>query len=519
MAGLRGKPARRSLTPSTLYFHGGPTGSWENLPTHTLFLSVDETGVAMKEPILRDKVIPLPSAPSRSMSFWGEQLLEALPAGVYVCDREGVVLRFNDCAVRLWGRAPKPGDTEQRFCGAYKLFWPDGTALPFDRTPMAEVLQTGLPVLDQEVVIERPDATRISVLVNIHPLFDEDGQLAGAVNCFQDITRRNRSEETVKEAERRSRELLDALPAAIYTTDAAGHLTFFNEAAVALWGYRPELGSSRWCGSWRLYHPDGTPMPHDQCPMAQALKERHPIRGEEAIAERPDGTRVSFLPYPTLLHDSSGALIGAVNMLVDITEHKAAEERLKLLAREVDHRAKNMLSVIQAVVHLTRADSIADFKAAIDGRLAALARAHTLLSNSRWDGADLRQIVEEELAPYLGGENVRVSLDGPTLPLAPALAQSVAMALHELATNAVKHGAISQPEGHLELRWWGSVGDRLLLRWTETGCSQVQPPQQQGFGISIIHTVIVRQVDGAVDFEWRGDGLRCELDIPLPARE
>jgi PAS domain S-box-containing protein len=155
---------------------------------------------------------------------------------------------------------------------------------------------------------------------------------------------RTRIENTLRERVRRFRELLEALPAAVYTTDAAGRITFYNQAAVELWGCRPELGKSTWCGSWRLYWPDGTPMRHDECPMAVALKENRAVRGAEAVAERPDGTRVPFIPYPTPLRDASGNLIGAVNMLVDITDRKQAEERVMMLAGEVVHRANNLLA-------------------------------------------------------------------------------------------------------------------------------------------------------------------------------
>jgi len=130
--------------------------------------------------------------------------------------------------------------------------------------------------------------------------------------------------------------LLEALPAAIYTTDPAGRITSYNQAAVELWGCRPELGKSEWCGSWRLYWPDGRPMPHDQCPMAVALKERRPLKGAEALAERPDGTRVPFLAYPSPLIDESGALLGAVNMLVDITERERAAHDGQLLASIIE---------------------------------------------------------------------------------------------------------------------------------------------------------------------------------------
>jgi len=120
-------------------------------------------------------------------------------------------------------------------------------------------------------------------------------------------------------------DLLDALPAAIYTTDAEGKLTYFNQAAADLWGYRPDLGRSYWCGSWRLFSIDGSLLPHDQCPMAITLKEGRAVRGIEAIAERPDGTRVRFLPYPTPLRDSSGRIAGAINLLIDVTEQRRLE--------------------------------------------------------------------------------------------------------------------------------------------------------------------------------------------------
>jgi PAS domain S-box-containing protein len=125
-----------------------------------------------------------------------------------------------------------------------------------------------------------------------------------------------------------SREAIEALPAAVYMTDAEGHLTFFNEAAAALWGCRPELGTSKFCGSWKLYWPDGTPLPHDECPMALALRQRRPNRGMETVAERPDGTRVPFIPHPTPLFDECGRLMGAVNLLVDISERRRAEADL-----------------------------------------------------------------------------------------------------------------------------------------------------------------------------------------------
>ena len=153
------------------------------------------------------------------------------------------------------------------------------------------------------------------------------------------------------------RQLLEALPAAVYTIDTSGRITFFNEAAVELAGRTPQVGRDLWCVSWRLCRPDGTPLPHDECPMAIALREDRPVRGVEVIAERPDGTRVHLLPYPTPLHDSSGALVGAVNVLVDITDRKQAEEAIRQLNETLEQRVEQRSQVItQAFTELRELD-------------------------------------------------------------------------------------------------------------------------------------------------------------------
>jgi two-component sensor histidine kinase len=198
---------------------------------------------------------------------------------------------------------------------------------------------------------------------------------------------------------------------------------------------------------------------------------------------------------------------------VDITDRKIAEERQALLAREVDHRAKNALALVQSIVRLTRASDIAAYTAAVEGRIRALSRAHTILSLSRWQGADIRGLVEEELAPYRTGETAKVETSGPNVSLQPAAAQSLALALHELVTNAAKYGALSSMSGRVHLAWELNPGT-LVLRWTESGGPPTQPPSSPGFGTRIITASIEGQLAGQTVFDWRPEGLQCVLTVP-----
>ena len=446
------------------------------------------------------------------------QLLDLLPIGVHCCDAEGWVVQFNRRATELWGRTPPPGDGTVRFCGSARLFLPDGRPVRHAETPMAEVLRTGVPARDQTAIIERPDGSRITVLANIDPVFDDDGVLVGAVNCFQDISELRRAQDALEAKERHLHALLEALPAAVYTTDAAGRITFYNEAAVELAGRRPELGSEAWCVSWRLYWPDGTPMPHDQCPMAMALSEQQPIRGMEAIAERPDGSRVPLIPYPSPLFDETGALVGAVNMLVDITERKQAEESQQLLISELNHRVKNTLAIIQAIANQTlrRARSPAEFASSFSGRVQALSQAHALLTQTTWSGAEIGALVRDQL--LLGvADHQRIAYSGPALMLAPQTALHMALVLHELGTNARKYGALSVAEGRLAVSWELHSGPErvLLLLWRETGGPAVSAPSVRGFG-SVLIEQSLRSHGGDVSVQYAANGIVCQIRLPLP---
>ncbi|MBO1073475.1 PAS domain-containing protein [Roseomonas marmotae] len=433
---------------------------------------------------------------------------------------------------------------------------------------------------------------------------------------------------------------LEAIGIAAYTTDAQGFLSGYNEAAAQLWGRRPALEEDRWCGSWQLLRPDGEPMPHDQCPMALALREGRAIHGLEAVMLRPDGMRIPFASYPAPLRDPAGRLIGAVNLLIDISDRKAAEatsansearlralfettpecitlvgpdgrllqinpaglqmieadsgaavhgvqiglliapehraewhahhervcrgealqwefdiiglrgtrrrmevhatplqmpdgrfaqlaiardftgrklaeERQRLLMREVDHRAKNVLAVALSLVRLTRAEDPRHFAKAVEGRVAALANAHSLLAAEGWSGAELRQVVQAELTHHLAAG--RADLHGASLRLVPSTVQPLSLVLHELATNATRYGAFSTPEGRVTVSWQINLAaESFELRWLERGGPRLlAPPSRRGFGSNLIEATVQGQLGGEIGYFWEEEGLRCEVTLGL----
>ena len=333
---------------------------------------------------------------------------------------------------------------------------------------------------------------------------------------------RRHGRNALREHERRFRELLDALPAAVYTTDDAGRITYFNEAAVALWGHRPSLGSSEWCGSWKLYWPDGTPLAHADCPMAIALKENRPVRGMEAACERPDGTRVPFIPYPTPLHDETGKLVGAVNMLIDITDRKRAEEQQALLVRELHHRVKNTLATVQAIMGSTArtATTVEEFKDAMIGRIGSLAKTHLLLSE---EGAEVSfaDILHTELDMFDDGSGKRIRLEGPEVDINSRLAVSLGMAIHELTANAAKYGALSVYGGKVDVRWKVTIEASrrtLMFDWLESGGPVVSPPARQGFGSRLLDFVLPGQIQAKSRVDYRPEGVHVQCSLPLPSQ-
>jgi PAS domain S-box-containing protein len=214
------------------------------------------------------------------------------------------------------------------------------------------------------------------------------------------------------------------------------------------------------------------------------------------------------------IKDAAGRIIGASAIARDITERKRIEAQIVILGREAEHRAKNVLATVQATVHLTQSDTPEGLKQAIEGRIHALANVHALFVQSRWEGADLRTLVNEELAPYGQGKQSRSDVKGPDLLLEPGSAQAIAVVLHELATNAAKHGALSVGAGRVQIEWSRDTGGQFVFRWSEIGGPPVNVPTRRGFGMRAIEQLVKRQMHGEVRLDWGGKGLVCEIRVP-----
>jgi len=215
--------------------------------------------------------------------------------------------------------------------------------------------------------------------------------------------------------------------------------------------------------------------------------------------------------------DANDQLTRLSGVTTDITERKEAESKQALLTREVDHRAKNALAIVQAIVRLARRENIDDYILAVEGRINALAQTHELLSRSRWKGADILRLVLDEMAPYQGAGQ-RFTAIGPAVTISPSDAQSLAIALHELATNAAKYGALSRESGRVDISW-SIFEERLSLVWKELGGPEVRKPKVMGFGSRIITASFSDPRRSKVTFDWPPEGLCCRLELNLGAAE
>jgi PAS domain S-box-containing protein len=320
------------------------------------------------------------------------------------------------------------------------------------------------------------------------------------------MTERKKIEADLRQTEQFLALIVQSSDDAIVSKNLDGIITSWNKGAERVFGYTAEEAVGQ---------PITIVIPQDRQDEERTILTRI-RRGErvehfETIRQRKHGSLIWVSLTISPVKNAEGKIIGASKVARDITEQKRAGDQIATLAREAEHRSKNLLANVQAMVDLSQADAVADFKKAINGRIQALANVHSLFVATRWIGAELSAIAKQELAPYSATGEERVRIDGPQVLLEPDTAQALAVTLHELATSAVKYGALSVPNGKIDLGWSHEPG-RLELRWTETDGPTLKPPSRKGFGTRIMERMI-GQLRGETRFDWRPEGLVCEITL------
>jgi PAS domain S-box-containing protein len=377
------------------------------------------------------------------------------------------------------------------------------------------VCTTGEPFVGRNVRVglqrepESPVEERF-VDVVCQPITDDEGHVTGIFAEGYDVTERVLAEAALRASEERFRTALDIETVGVLFFTTNGEITDANDAFLRMTGYsRDDLakGLLRWD---RMTPPEFMPASLRALEELQATGQSTPYEKEYI---RKDGSRVWFLFAARMLNERE-----AVEFALDISERKRGEDHQRLLIHELNHRVKNILTTVQAIAgQAFKGEGNNEARASFEGRLFALARAHDVLTHENWQGAELSDLIDEAIAPYGGKEGGRFEVDGPKLWLNPEMALSLAMALHELATNAAKYGALSVPSGRVVIRWTVAPGPprHLSFHWREKGGPLVTPPTRKGFGTRLIERSLAQDVSGEVRLTYEPAGVVCVVKASL----
>ncbi|WP_340647234.1 PAS domain S-box protein [Phenylobacterium sp.] len=360
-----------------------------------------------------------------------------------------------------------------------------------------------------ETVHRRKNGTEYNVAVQLQ-LFEEDGDCVFYA-AIQDITDQRLLEKETRELARRLDAILDNTTMSVFVMDERQQCIFMNRAAEKLTGYALHETTGRPLHDV-IHHtyPDGRPFPISECAIDRAFPQNAGTQGEEVFVHK-DGSfyPVAFTASP--IRNDEAQVVGTIIEVREISEEKRNEEARKLLMHEVDHRARNILSIVQSLTRLTAADDLETYKEVLAGRINALARAQTSLADRRWEGGRLEDVVRQELEALCTKDSIEVR--GPEVALSPEQVQPISMLLHELATNANKYGAWSRVDGRVSVTW--TLAERqVILQWRETGGPKVVAPTREGFG-SLLKSSVVRQIKGTITRTWEPAGLVVEVAFPL----
>lgn len=444
-----------------------------------------------------------------------QRILEALPEPICTTDAHGRLTFYNSAAAMMWGVRPELGKSE--FCGSWKLYWPDGRPLPHDECPMAIALKEKRAIRGLEAIAERPDGTRIPFVAFPTPLFDEAGNLIGAVNMLVDLTDRAIADEAVQ----RYAAIVESSDDAILAKDLNGTIISWNRGAERLFGYTAAEAIGK---------PVAMLIPldrHNEEPdILSRIRRGERIDHYETARRRKDGSLIEISLSVSPIRNRAGKVIGASKIARDITERRRAEEQQHLLIREMDHRVKNLFTVASSVVSLSArsADTPSELASVVRDRLNALARAHglTISGTSEVSGrieqatTTLHRLIGTILAPYDSGSadhQPRASVVGADIQIGGSAVTSFALLLHEFATNAAKYGALSVPEGTIDI-CCHEDGERFILTWTEHGGPPVERRGDgEGFGTLLGKATVRNQLGGEIVRDWKPEGLSIRLSV------
>ena len=434
--------------------------------------------------------------------------LEIGTVGAIYFDMDGLLTDANDAFLRMGGYSREDLETG-------RLTWQRLTPAEWMRDSeraFAELKEKGHTTPYEKQYI-RKDGSRWWALFAAKLLPDGTG-----FEFVLDISDRKQTEERLRETTRRLNAVLDNASVAVFGMDEHQHCIYMNPAAEALTGYTlAETNGRPLHDVVHHSYPDGRPFPIEECAIDRAFPENNKEQGEEVFVHK-DGSfyPIAFTASP--IRDEDAKTIGTIIEVRDISSEKAAKERQALLIGELHHRVKNTLTTVQSIMNFTlrTSETMEAFRQGMTGRLASLARSHTLLIDNEWAGADLEKIIRAELEPYDEGE--RLTLDGATFHLPVDAAVPLAMAVHELATNAVKYGALSVPDGQLTVGWRTERtenGTMLHLEWAESNGPPVAPPTRRGFGSTLLERVLGGQVGGTVDVTYPPEGARVRIQAVI----
>jgi PAS domain S-box-containing protein len=389
---------------------------------------------------------------------------------------------------------------------------------PEDRARLDELrsraFRTRSPEYTADFRIVRPGGEVRWIEGRAFVAFRDDGRPQRVAGVNIDVTERKRAEAALEESRARYRALYDDNPSMYFTLDAVGTVLSVNEFGAQQLGYTAAelVGQS----VLEVVH-EGDREEARRWLASCAEKNAGMIATTEMRKVRRDGSTMWVREVARAVQGFGGQAL--IIVCEDITERKSVEEQQAKLVAELDHRVKNVLATVQAVAdHTMRtSSSMEHFVAALDGRIRSMGSTHELLSHRRWLGIPMVELVERELAPYTTGSNTEIG--GPEVMLSAEAGQAMGMMLHELATNAAKHGALSTPSGRVSIRWRlplnGSARDRLVFTWRETGGPLVVPPCKSNYGMQVVRELVPYELGGTVDHVLAPEGVRCQMEIPL----